>query len=93
MVQGAGRILLGRLCLELDRQLAHLNLDADDVVADEVSVIAFGEILEMLAHGGRDENLDLGKPELAFDNVRCTSLSLDTRLSGPWKEAYIECAF
>jgi hypothetical protein len=37
MIQGAGRIA-GRLCLELDRQLARLDLNADDVVADEVSV-------------------------------------------------------
>jgi hypothetical protein len=28
-------------CLELDRQLVCLHLDADDVVADEVSVITF----------------------------------------------------
>ena len=60
MIHGAGRIA-GCLCLELDRQLARLDLDADDVVADEVSVITFCGILDMPADGGRDESLDLGR--------------------------------
>jgi hypothetical protein len=60
MIQGAGRIA-GRLCLELDRQLARLDLNADDVVADEVSVVMFCGILDMSADGGRDESLDLGR--------------------------------
>ena len=58
MIRGAGRIA-GCLCLELDRQLARLDLNADNVVADEVSVITFCGILEVLAHGGCDASLDL----------------------------------
>ena len=49
------------LCLELNRQLVRLQLDADDVVADEVSVITFCAIREMLADGGCDERLDFGR--------------------------------
>ena len=47
-------------CLELDRQLVCLDLDADDVVADEVSVITFCGIPEMPSDGRCDESLDLG---------------------------------
>ena len=42
-------------------QLVRLDLDADDVVADEVSVITFCGILDMPADGGCDESLDLGR--------------------------------
>jgi hypothetical protein len=38
-----------------------LDLHADDVVADEVSIIAFCGVLEMPADGGSDESLDLGR--------------------------------
>ena len=47
-------------CLELNRQLVCLQLDSDDVVADEVSVITFGAIPEMLADGACDARLDFG---------------------------------
>src|SRR5260370_5581203 len=49
------------LCLQLDRQLVRLHLDSDDVVADEVAVFTFCGIPEMLADGGCDERLDLGR--------------------------------
>ena len=49
------------LCLELNRQLVRLQLDADDVVADEVSVITFCAIREMLADGACDARLDFGR--------------------------------
>ena len=48
------------LCLELDRQLICLQLDSNYVVADEVSVITFGAIPEMLADGAYDARLDFG---------------------------------
>jgi hypothetical protein len=38
-----------------------LDLDANDVVADEVSVVTFCGIFDMLADGGRDDSLDLGR--------------------------------
>ena len=50
-----------RICLQLDRQLVRLHLDADDVVANEVSVITFCGIPEMPADGRCDESLDLGR--------------------------------
>ena len=40
--------------------LALLLLNANDVVADEVSVITFCGILDMPADGRRNESLDLG---------------------------------
>jgi hypothetical protein len=39
-------------CLELNRQLVHLQIDADDMAADEVSVITLRAIL-MLADARR----------------------------------------
>ena len=48
-------------CLELDRQLVCLDLDANDVVVEEVSVITFYGIPEILADGAADESLDLGR--------------------------------
>ena len=59
MVHGAGRSA-GCRCLHLDDQLICLDLDANDVVADEVSVSTFCVIPEMLAHGGCDARLDFG---------------------------------
>jgi hypothetical protein len=55
-----GRIARGEW-LELDRQLARLDLDANDVVADEVSVITFCGIPEIPADDGGNESLDLGR--------------------------------
>jgi len=49
------------LCLELNRQLVCLQLDSDDVAADEVSVITFCAIPEMLADGACDARLDFGR--------------------------------
>ena len=60
IIHRVGRIA-GCLWLELDRQLVRLDLNADNVVADEVSVITFCGILDMLADGGCDESLDLGR--------------------------------
>ena len=48
-------------CLQLDRQLVRLDLDSDDVVADEVSVITFCGILEMSTDGAPNESFDLGR--------------------------------
>ena len=45
------------LCLELNRQLVRLDLDPDDVVADEVSISTFCGMFEMLAHGRADQSL------------------------------------
>ena len=45
MIQGVGRIA-GCQWLELDRQLVRVDLNANDVVADEVSIITFCGILE-----------------------------------------------
>jgi hypothetical protein len=61
MVHRVRRITGCHLCLQLDRQLLRLHLDSDDVVADEVSAVTFCGILEMLADGGCDESLDLGR--------------------------------
>jgi hypothetical protein len=41
--------------------LIRLHLDADDVVTDEVTVIAVCAIREMLAYGASDASLDLGR--------------------------------
>ena len=38
-----------------------LDLNADDVAADQVSVITFCGILDMAADGGCDESLDFGR--------------------------------
>src|SRR5258707_2375581 len=51
MVLRVRRIAGCLLCLELDRQLIRLYLDADDVAADEVAVFTFCGIPEMLADG------------------------------------------
>src|SRR5215471_147658 len=48
-------------CLELNRQLLCLQLDSDDVVADEVSAITFCAIPELLADGACDARLDFGR--------------------------------
>ena len=48
-------------CLQLDRQLVRLDLDSDDVVGDEVSVITFCRILEMSTDGASNESFDLGR--------------------------------
>src|SRR5438067_2332258 len=47
------------LCLQLDRQLIRLDLNSDDVVADEVSASTFCVIPEMLADGASDESLHI----------------------------------
>ena len=60
MIQGVGRIA-GCLWLEVHYQKICLDLNADDVIADEVSVITFCGILDMPADGGCDESLDLGR--------------------------------
>ena len=60
IVHRVGRIV-GCLCLQLDRQSVCLDLDADDVVANEVSVITFCGIPEMPADGRCDESPDLGR--------------------------------
>ena len=54
-------LIAGCLWLEVDDQKICLDLDADDVVADEVSVITFCGILGMPADGGCDASLDLGR--------------------------------
>jgi hypothetical protein len=46
-------------CLQLDCQPVRLDVDADDIGADEVSVIYVRGILEMLADGPSDESFDL----------------------------------
>jgi len=38
-----------------------LDLDADGVIADEVSAFTFCRIPELLADGASDERLDLGR--------------------------------
>ncbi len=48
-------------CLQLDRQLVRLDFDADDMGADEVAIIRWCGILEMLAHSTSDEGFDLGR--------------------------------
>src|SRR5262249_49125891 len=60
MVHGVVRIAGGR-CLQLDDQLICLDFDANDVVADEVSVSTFCAIFEMFAHGRVDQSFDLGR--------------------------------
>ena len=55
------RVAGSLLCLVLNRQLVCLQLDANDVIADEVLVITFCGMLEMLAHGGSDQRLELGR--------------------------------
>jgi hypothetical protein len=45
---------------ELDRQLVHSQVDPDDMVVDEITVIAFCTIREMRAHGGCDACLEFG---------------------------------
>jgi hypothetical protein len=50
IVRGAGRTA-GCRCLQLDDQLICLDVDANDVVADDVSVGTFWAISEMLAYG------------------------------------------
>ena len=61
MVHRVRRIAGCLLCLQLDRQLVRLDLDSDDVVADEVAVFTFCGIPEMLADGASDERLDLSR--------------------------------
>ena len=46
---------------ELNRQLVRLRRDADDMGADQVSVISWRRILEVLADGTSDERFDLGR--------------------------------
>jgi hypothetical protein len=46
--------------LNLDRQLVQMDLEADDAVADEVLVVTFYRIIEMLAESECNESLDLG---------------------------------
>src|SRR5205807_5059252 len=59
MVHRVRRIAGCLLCLKLDRQLVRLDLDSDDVVADEIAVFTFCGIPEMLADGACDKSLDL----------------------------------
>src|SRR6266487_3233838 len=61
IVHRVRRIAVCLLCLQLDRQLIRLDLNSDDVVADEVAVFTFCGIPEMLADGASDESLDLGR--------------------------------
>ena len=61
MVQRVARVAGCFLCLDLDRQLVCLQLDSDDMVADEVSVITLCAIPEMLADGACDARLDCGR--------------------------------
>ena len=55
MVLRVRRIAGCLLCLQLDRQLIRLDLNSDDVVADEVAVFTLCGIPEMLADGACDE--------------------------------------
>ena len=55
---GVGPIA-GCFCLQLHCQLVCSDLDADDVIADEVSVTTCCGVIAMLADGARDERLDL----------------------------------
>ena len=57
VVRGVGRIA-GCLCLQLHCQLVYLDFDADDVIADEISVATFCGILAILPDGTSDERLD-----------------------------------
>ena len=41
--------------------MIRLQLDPDDVIADEVAVVTVCAPPEMLAHGGHDVRLDLGR--------------------------------
>ena len=59
MVYRVWRIAGCLLCLQLDRQLIRLDLNSDDVVADEVAVFTFCGIPEMLADGTSDESLHI----------------------------------
>ena len=61
MVLRVRRIAGCLLCLQLDRQLIRLDLNADDVVADEVAIFTLCGIPKMLADGACDERLDLGR--------------------------------
>ena len=53
--------IAGCLWLEIDYQKTCLDLNADDVVGDDVCVIMFCGIFDMPADGGCDESLDLGR--------------------------------
>jgi hypothetical protein len=59
IIHGAGRTA-GCRCLQLDDQLICFDLDANDMVADEVSVGNFCGIFEMLAHARADQSLHFG---------------------------------
>jgi hypothetical protein len=90
-VRRVGQIA-GCLCLQLHCQLVCLDLDTDDVIADEVSVTTFCGILEMLADGASDERLDLrrrhpahgsGTPRLPMQQGRRDVISIsDAKLTG-----------
>jgi hypothetical protein len=42
--------------VNLDRQLVQMDLEADDAAADEVLVVTFYRIIEMLAESGCNES-------------------------------------
>src|SRR5207247_7650569 len=53
------------LCLQLDRQLIRLDLNSDDLVADEVAVFTSCGIPEMLADGASDQSLYIRRRQRA----------------------------
>src|SRR5260370_16134809 len=61
IVHEVGRITAGCRCIQLDDQLMRFDLDADDVLADEVSISTLCGVFEMHAHGRADQSLHFGR--------------------------------